>query len=436
MVNFSWEGGAFSSHISLLFRDQTLYWGRARPSIGGCMPRFQDLTLRTKFYSLMTTLLLFLLLAAAYFTYQRQESFILHFALENARSFARQLIETRNYMSSVVKGEPEENYALVPQVVATQVAKRVTGQTPYYLRQVSLRYRNPNNRPDPYETSLLKSFVTNPHEVYGIVKMGDDRYFRYLQPMIASQSCLQCHGSFDAAPNFIKRRFPAGHYSYNYKVGEVIGAVSVSIPVRALYAELGTSLKFELVARGIVFLIVVSVLGAVLRRQIIDPVTMLCESIVRVTRTGNFSEKLPQKGRDEIGSLISAFNDLMSELAVKTVQSQESDQRYRRLIELAESAVVTFLANGKIVIANQKAEALFCRSRIDLLGESIYGLISDGDSLKERLMAGGGVQEETSRQKVVAGGQTVEVEMAVASSKTDREPMFTAILREQNEKRS
>src|SRR6185369_12538239 len=133
------------------------------------MTRFSDLPIRTKFDVLMSLLLVVLFLAAALFTYQRQKSFVLRMAVDNARSFARELIETRDYMSSVVKGEPEHNYNLVPQVVATQVAKRVTQHTRYYVRQVSLRYRNPQNRPDEYETRHLKLFAQNPsREVYDV----------------------------------------------------------------------------------------------------------------------------------------------------------------------------------------------------------------------------------------------------------------------------
>ncbi|MBJ6726057.1 c-type heme family protein [Geomesophilobacter sediminis] len=393
------------------------------------MPRF-TYTLRTKFYVLMTALLLVLLLAAAYFTYLRQEKLILQFALQNARSFASLVIQTRDYMSSVVKGEPEENYNLVPQVVATAVAKRVTGQTKYYLRQVSLRYRNPNNRPDLYETDVLRSWDGHPHEVYGIVRMGEERYFRYLQPMLAAPSCLQCHGTFESAPNFIKRRFPPGHYSYNYKVGEVIGAVSVSIPVKDLYANLGTSLRFELVARSVVFLIVVSVLGAVLRRHIIDPVTRVSEALVRVKQTGNFSEKLQHTSEDEIGTLVDALNDLMDELATRTVQTREADERFRKLIELAGIPVVTFLRDGKIVIVNQRGEMLFGRSRQDLLGTPIFELLSEGEALQERFTSGAGLNAESLRVRVIRFGETVDVEMVVAATQTDREPMYTAIIRE------
>jgi PAS domain S-box-containing protein len=395
------------------------------------MTRFADLSIRVKFFGLMSLFLLILIVVSGIFTYQRQESFMLRFAVDNARSFARELIETRDYISSVVKGEPEHNYNLVPQVVATQVARRVTQNTKFYVRQVSLRYRNPENRPDEYESAQLKAFARDPsREVYGIVKSGETRSFRYMQPMLATASCLECHGSYETAPNFVKKRFPPGHYSYNYHVGEVIGAVSVTIPMKDLYTQLGANLELDLLARGVVFLLVVIVMGVILSRQIVEPVRILSEGIARVTWTGNFDEKLPQQSHDEIGNLIGAFNDMMEELSRRTLQSRESDERYRRFIELADAAVVTFLKDGKIVIANKRAESLFGRSRQSLLGDSIFSYLEDADDLQEKL-AGPGVTEESFTQKVrnFSGG-TIEVEIVISASKTDRQPMFTAILRE------
>ena len=396
------------------------------------MPRLVDLPIRVKFFGLMSLLLIALLLAAGIFVYQLQKGFIIRFAVDNARSFATQLIETREYMSSVVKDEPEHNYNLVPQVVATQVARRVTQNTKFYVRQVSLRYRNPENRPDAYETAQLETFKKNPDaEVYGIVESGDTSVFRYMQPMRATASCLECHGSYETAPNFVRKRFPPGHYSYNYKVGEVIGAVSVTIPVKDLYAQLGTNLKLDLFTRGLVFLIVTLVMGAIMSRQIIRPIRVLSDGIVRVTRTGRFDEKLPQTSRDEIGMLIGAFNEMMDELSHRTVQSKESDERYRRFIEVAASAIITFMKDGKIVIANQKAEALFGRSRHELLGESIFPFIEEGAAMEAKLSQHAEFKEETSIQTVRGlGGKLIEVEMVVSASQTDREPMFTAILRE------
>jgi len=202
------------------------------------MARFANLKIGAKFNIIMSLLLISLFIVAAVLTYKREQTLVNRVAVDNARSIARQIIETRDYMSSVVKGEPDNNYGLVPQVVATNVAKRMTAGSDYYVRQVSLRYRNPNNRPDPFETEQLSLFAGKAAlETSTIVQQNGERVFRYMLAMKAEKSCLECHGEYDTAPQFVRNRFPRGHYSYNYKLGEVVGAVSVSIPMADLYRQ-------------------------------------------------------------------------------------------------------------------------------------------------------------------------------------------------------
>jgi len=405
------------------------------------MSWFANLRIGAKFNLIMSLLLITLFLVAAYMTYHREQSLLLKTAIDNARNFAKVIIETRDYMSSIVKGEPDNNYNLVPQVVATQVAKRLTKDSKYYVRQVSLRYRNPNNRPDSYETTQLKAFAEKAvKESYSIVNVKGEEAFRYMLPMFAEKSCLECHGDFDKAPLFVRLRFPRGHYSYDYKLGEVIGAVSVTIPMDDLYREIGANLKLDVASRGAIFLVIILMMGALIRWTIIDPVKLLSATIGRVARTGSFAERIPQRTNDEIGQLIRAFNDMMTELEHKTLQSRESEERYRKFIEMARSAVVTFMEDGKIVISNQKAEELLGLSRQALLGENLFSFLEKGEALKNGIEAfmrdgtGGGVGE-TSRQRVRnINGTMTEVEMALSASMTDHKPLFTAILRDLSEK--
>ncbi len=402
------------------------------------MSWFGNLRLRTKFNLIISLLMVCLFLAAAFFTYRKQHQLILRFAVDNARNFARQIIETRDYMSSVVSDEAERNYNLVPQVVATRVARRITTGSPYYVRQVSLRYRNPDNRPDSYETARLQAFATGRGiaEISSLETVNGKQTFRYLQPMVAVESCLTCHGDYDKAPAFVRARFPRGHYSYGYKTGEIIGAVSVSIPMEELYRQIGANLKQDLVLRGAIFFAIILALGLILRRAIIDPINHLAESITRVTRTGSFDERLPATTRDEIGALITAFNDMMTELAQRSLQSAEADSRYRAFIEKAQSAVVTCLRDGKIIIANQRASDLFGLTRKELLGRSLFEFIS-GETARHELFAttteDGKIRMVTEESmQTVRGfrGRTTRVEVVISVSESEHQPLFTVILRE------
>lgn len=402
------------------------------------MSWFGNLRINTKFNLIMSLLLVILFLTASLLVYNRQQKLIEKVAVDNARLLASQIIETREYMSDSVRLEPETNYRLVPQVVATQVAKRITQDSDFYVRQVSLRYRNPENQPDRFETTQLKAFSQQPvQEISRIVTIDGVKSFRYMQVMIAEESCLRCHGSYETAPRFVRERFPRGHISYNYQLGEVIGAVSAGIPMDDLYRQIGIDLAFDIGIRGIIFFIVIVVMGALIHKTIITPIRMMSDTISHVTETGDFTERIPIYRKDEVGQLIHSFNEMMDELSLKTLQHSESEERYRRFIEMARSAVVTFLEDGKIIICNEPAERLFAVPRRELLGESIYHFLQSGAELRENLsrffhagteaaVAAGTTIKDTVRDR---NGRAVSVEIALSSSIRDHKPLFTAILR-------
>ena len=400
------------------------------------MTMFSRLSVTTKFAIVSTLLLMALFMALAYSSYRREQSLILKGAVDHARSISRQIIETRDYLSRSVTREPEQNENLIPQVAATRVAQQLTRGSSYSVRQVSLRYRNPDNRPDGFETAQLTIFRDGKvAETWQVTKEQGKKSLRYLLPMIADESCLTCHGSFEVAPRFVQKRFPAGHFSYGYKVGEVIGAVSVAVPMEGLYKQIASNLKRDILYDGIVLLLFIAISGLVIRKTILMPVKAVSASIADVARSGNFSERLESRGQDEIGELIGSFNELMAELDRKTIQRLESEDRYRNFIEIAQSPIVTFMIDGKIVISNQKAEKLFGLTKQELLGQSVFEFMEKGEGLQSAVADyfSDGSSEligTTTRQKVRdVCGKLFDVEMVISVSQSDQNPMFSAILR-------
>lgn len=400
------------------------------------MTYFSGRSVNTKYNIISSLLLLALFMSLAYSNYRREQTLILKGAIDNARTISRLIIETRDYLSKSVTSEPEHNEKLIPQVAASRVAQQLTRGSNYYVRQVSLRYRNPDNRPDSFETAQLMTFRdAKAAETWQVVDANGKKALRYLLPMVADESCLACHGSFETAPRFIQARFPRGHYSYGYKVGEVIGAVSVSVPMESLYRQIGANLRRDLLFDGLVLLIFIFISGVIIRRTILTPVKNVAAHIAIVAHTGNFTERLEQQGEDEIGELIGSFNELMAELDRKTVQRVESEDRYRNFIEIAQSPIVTFMSDGKIVITNQKAEKMFGLSKQELLGQSIFDFMEHGEELEraigEYFSAGSSnLIGTTTRQKVRdVCGKLFEVEMVISVSQSDQSPMFSAILR-------
>jgi PAS domain S-box-containing protein len=400
------------------------------------MSLFSNWHLNTRLNVILALIFLALLASNAVDDYFRQQSLILRDAVDSSRMMARQIVETRNYLSSVIKDEARTNNNLIPQVAATRIALLITKEGKYNLRQVSLRYRNPANSPDQYETEQLKMFAgKKANESYNVITVNGEKVFRYLLPMVAEKSCLECHGSYETAPLFIQQRFPSGHFSYNYVVGDVIGAVSVSIPMAELYRTIGRNLRSDLIYSGSLVFLVILLLAWLSRRFIVTPVQNLSATITSVARTGNFSKKLPVRGNDEISQLITSYNDMMTELDHRIIQRQESEERYRNVMEMAQSAVVTFLRDGKMVIVNSTAEQLFGMSKNDLIGTSFYDFLVEGDQFRQEIESH--LQPDQSMTGTAftttfrdIRGQKRQMELSLSATQSGEHPMFTVIIRE------
>ena len=400
------------------------------------MKLFAGISVNTKLNIIFSILLVALFLTLGYNNYRREQFLIIKGAIDNASAISRQIIETRDYLSKHVVYEPELNPNLIPQVAATSIAKQLTAGSRYYVRQVSLRYRNPDNRPDQFEAAQLTAFhKVKAGETWQVTEKDGEKALRYMLPMIADKSCLTCHESYEKSPPFVKARFPEGHFSYGYKVGDVIGAVSVSIPLKELYNQVGVNLKRNILIDSIILVLFILATGSVIRKVILEHVKKVSALISTVAKTGNFSERLVSTSNDEIGELVVAFNELMSELDRKTTQKMESEERYRNFIEIAQSPIITFMEDGKIVIANRRAEMLFGLTKQELLGQCFFDFLENSESFKKAIKDyySAGSSEligVTTLQKVRnVYGQLFDVELVISVSQSDQTQLFSAILR-------
>ena len=132
------------------------------------------------------------------------------------------------------KDTPPNPYLNVPERdVTTSSGLSLTLVNPAYMaRQVnqmadrhgsqghitSLNPIRPENKPDSWETSALKSFQKGIQEVSSVEKMDGQEYMRLMRPFIAEKACLKCHAS------------------QGYKEGDIRGGISVSVPMAPLWA--------------------------------------------------------------------------------------------------------------------------------------------------------------------------------------------------------
>ena len=94
------------------------------------------------------------------------------------------------------------------------------GAASYGLRGhiTSLNPIRPANAADLWETEALKAFEQGAMEVSSVEKIDEEEYVRLMRPLTTEQSCLKCHAE------------------QGYKMGELRGGISVSMPMAPLHA--------------------------------------------------------------------------------------------------------------------------------------------------------------------------------------------------------
>lgn len=413
------------------------------------MALFRNLGLLTKITVVVTAILLAFFVIATFIDYRLHQGFIIAESAEKARIIASEAIRAREYLSDQLQiGHVElsvERYGLIPVVASTRIGELVARDLDYNIRQVSDRYRNPKNAPDAFEAETLQKFYASPYlkEAYAITSLQGEPVFRYMQPFRAEQSCLECHGDPKAAPDYIKRLFPEEKdQAYNYKIGEIIGAASVTIPMEKLYRQIYANVRNDLFYTGSLILAMITCLGLLTRVTVTGPLTRLGEGIREIVRTGRFEAKIPRRGRDEIGALIDGFNEMMDNLQEKSRHLEESEKRYRVLTETARDGILSFLANGQVILFNHEAERMFGYSKLEALGMTVDRLIHE----ECRSVHATGVEaylrqhadELVRKAHRIPGrrrdGSLLSLELSLSVAESDGHLLYTAILREQASK--
>lgn len=86
-------------------------------------------------------------------------------------------------------------------------------------RLTSLDALRPGNDPDDWERKALLAFNRGVKVVSSVETIEGSQYLRFIRPFITEESCLNCHGH------------------QGYKIGDVRGGISVSVPLAGYYAQ-------------------------------------------------------------------------------------------------------------------------------------------------------------------------------------------------------
>jgi hypothetical protein len=107
----------------------------------------------------------------------------------------------------------------------------------------SLKPLRPQNAPDMWEALALHSLEKGQGEVSEIRTTEGQKYLRLMRPLITEQGCLQCH------------------QEQGYKLGDIRGGISVSVPMAPIWSNIRDDRLILIVTHVSLWLIGMAVLG-------------------------------------------------------------------------------------------------------------------------------------------------------------------------------
>jgi len=121
-------------------------------------------------------------------------------------------------------------------VKAPLIAEETGEKYGWQVARTSLKLRNPGNRPDAWELTVLKAFETRKAagedvtkmEHSEVVSMDGKKTFRYMKAIPTAELCLNCHGT-DIKPEVasaIDELYPED-MATGYKAGDIRGAFTL-----------------------------------------------------------------------------------------------------------------------------------------------------------------------------------------------------------------
>jgi diguanylate cyclase (GGDEF)-like protein len=279
-------------------------------------------------------------------------------------------METNRYLYEVGPGKGEVN-TVVPEITDTngdvytlknpalmsrELAELAARQANIRFHLTSLKTVNPKNAPDDFEIRSLKKFESGLLEISEFSNQDGKNYYRFMAPLYVEQSCLLCHGF------------------QGYRIGEVRGGISLSLPMdnELELLESGRN-RFVFTAMILLFIVIAAIIiGS--RYVVTHPLRVLQRYASNMGSEQQLPDYLSSR-RDEIGLLAQELT-----LANKVLldQREQASQRTMQLEHDNRTDALTGLHNRRHLFT--EGVRLYERWRHDETGIAV--LMIDIDHFK------------------------------------------------------
>ena len=335
--------------------------------------------IKHKVWILAAVIISIIVFADIYFGYRHIESSIQLELNHDAEDVKAMLMSTRRiYHRQFIESELPVNEKTVGFLPAHALSK-ISVDFPHWsatglrFNNVSDRPRNPNNNANSFELDAMAWFRANPHEKSRLLEISKDgsTYYHYTSPIWTEEYCLTCHGSRAAAPASIAAAYEG---SYDYKVGDLRGILSIYLPTEELrhnsYSAWGTQLAMRLVG----YVVLLLALGFLLNKYVANRLARLEENAQKLA-SGDYSARVRHIGDDEIGDLATSINSMSREIQKRDRTLRESEECFRLTSDSIKDALILVSGDGEIIFWNKAAEQIFGYSADEVMGRVLHDFL-------------------------------------------------------------
>jgi diguanylate cyclase (GGDEF)-like protein len=220
----------------------------------------------------------------------------------------------------------------------------------------SLKTINPHNAPDDFEKRSLQQFESGLKETTEYSYQDGKTYYRFMAPVYVEQGCLPCHGF------------------QGYKVGDVRGGISLTLPMDNELELLATSRRHFFSAAIILLLLLIGTILLGSRFMVTRPLRLLQRFASNIGSQQQLPGNLVAR-HDEVGLLAQELTSVNTALFA---QHEQFNQRASQLEHESRTDALTGLCNRRHLFS----EGLRLYERWRHEGTSIAMLMIDIDHFK------------------------------------------------------
>ena len=278
--------------------------------------------LRLKFNLVLLFVFIAGLAVSAYVSYELLQRNARDEVLRSAGLMMEAAMSMRSYTVGHVRpnlrvAEDEFLPQSVPAFGATEIMRQLRKTHPdYTYKEAALNPTNPRNRATEWEVDIINDFrnYADRKEMTGTRMTPAGPALYLARPFtIKDGACLSCHTAAEAAPPAMVKVYGPSN-GYGWKLGEVIGAQIVSVPMALPIEKANHAFMVFMGSLAAVFAVVFIILNAMLSFLIVRPIRGMSAAADKISVGALDIPELPEAGKDEVALLAKSFNRMRRSL--------------------------------------------------------------------------------------------------------------------------